>query len=154
MRVYIVSFLVVLALGLVLSAGAFADISPGGLDLSALGDYASDYRVNTDQPENTNNCTMNSMEGANAPGTPIEDPNGDLAYNAPYPFVDDWWDVFTPTSNDPDIPSRGYYPGGDYPGSGQDVVQNTPEPSTILLVCVGMCGLIPFSKRKKIRPAK
>ncbi|MDR1480253.1 MAG: PEP-CTERM sorting domain-containing protein [Planctomycetaceae bacterium] len=131
-----------------LSGFVLADISSGGIDVSSLGDYAGEYRVNADQPENTNNCTMNSMEGAQSPDTQLEDPNNWAAI-APQPFVDDVWDVSNPVPNDGvDIPSPHYYPDNyapQDPGPGQ----STPEPATILLVCAGMCGLLPFARRNR-----
>jgi hypothetical protein len=128
----------------------FADISSGGADAASLGDYASEYRVDADQPENTNNCTMNSMEGATATDTMLEDPN-DIMPIASQPFVDDVWDASNPVSNnDPTIPSPpnyGYTPN-EPPA---EAAQGTPEPATILLVCAGMCGLLPFTKRNRTK---
>ncbi|MDR2762329.1 MAG: PEP-CTERM sorting domain-containing protein [Planctomycetaceae bacterium] len=127
-----------------------ADISPSGADASSLGNYANEYRVDADQPENTNNCTMNSMEGAKAPDTPLEDPN-DLSAIAPQPFVDDVWDASNPVANDdPTIPSPPYYPYyPEEPPAGTP--QNTPEPATLLLVGAGICSLLPFTKRNRIK---
>ncbi|MDR2172064.1 MAG: PEP-CTERM sorting domain-containing protein [Planctomycetaceae bacterium] len=133
-----------------MSGVVLADISSGGADSSALGDYASEYRVDADQPENTNNCTMNSMEGAKVPDSLLEDPN-DMSILAPEPFVDDVWDASNPVANDdPNIPSPGQYPGGYNNAQTTESSQpNTPEPATLLLVAAGMCGLLPFAKRKR-----
>jgi hypothetical protein len=139
-------FMIAMMFGL--SGVVLADITPGGAGVSSLGDYASEYRVNADQPENTNNCTMNSMEGAKAPESTLEEPS-DWAIIAPEPFVDDVWGVSNPVSNDdPTIPSPHYYPDG-YPPTPLEPAQSTPEPATILLICAGMCGLLPFARRNK-----
>ncbi|MDR1483842.1 MAG: PEP-CTERM sorting domain-containing protein [Planctomycetaceae bacterium] len=132
-----------------LSGVLFADITSGGADVSALGDYASEYRVDADQPENTNNCTMNSMEGSTAPDTPLDNPNN-WAITAPQPFVEDVWDASNPVSNDdPTIPPPRYYP--DTPPPPPPDTPATPEPATIFVVCAGMCGLAMFKRRKRTK---
>ncbi|MDR2346978.1 MAG: PEP-CTERM sorting domain-containing protein [Planctomycetaceae bacterium] len=137
------------AIVICISGVVSADISSGGASVSSLGNYASEYRVDADQPENTNNCTMNSMEGSQATDSVLEDPN-ELSYIAAEPFVDDVWDVSNPVENDdPVMPSHPYYPGNYADTSTPTESQSTPEPATILLICAGMCGLLPFTKRNR-----
>ncbi|MDR2643220.1 MAG: PEP-CTERM sorting domain-containing protein [Planctomycetaceae bacterium] len=138
----------VLAVVLGLSGIVSADISSSAPNVSSLGDLANEFRVDADQPENTNNCSMNNMEGSKAPDTPLEDPSADLATEAPEPFVEDVWDVANPVQNDePPIPSPPYYPDN-YEDQPENPPANIPEPATLLIFCVGMCGLLPFSRRK------
>jgi hypothetical protein len=126
-----------------------ADITSDSMDVSALGDYANEYRVDADQPENTNNCTMNDMEGSKAPDTILEDPNT-LAAIAPTPFVEDVWRPDTPVSNSNNpynprpIPDPNPDPNPDPPDPA------TPEPATVLVFCAGMCGLLSLTRRKRL----
>jgi hypothetical protein len=140
-KIELLFFMLAITCGL--SGVLLADITSVTADISSLDEYANEYRVDADQPENTNNCTMNSMEGSQAPDTPLEDPNT-WEVHAPVPFVEDVWRPSALASNDaPIIPTPPYYP--DVPNPSPD----TPEPATVLVICAGMCGILSLTRRKR-----
>ncbi|MDR0392338.1 MAG: PEP-CTERM sorting domain-containing protein [Planctomycetaceae bacterium] len=139
--------LLVLAMTFGLSGVLLADFTSEYKSNALLGDYPQEYQVDADQPENTNNCTMNDMEGSKTTETYLEEPNN-IEPPTLVTFVNDVLMVRANVATKRGQNDKPIYPPDPPPTPNPPPTPDTPEPATVLIFCAGMCGILSLTRRK------